>query len=261
MGIGVFLAGLYLLSAFASGRLDFFARRPLLDGIQAPPPYRWVKPPADLASTNLKPDSVRMNVKFTKGVSDGEFVATGDGQASIVLPKAAVPAKPGATAAQFTIDPRDPAQFRGYPSGLSVRGNVYELRATYTGGGGGPVTTLNPPGRVIVVYPSEAGAFRRSTHVVVFSADGAEWATLQTDNDSPVALQIAVSAPQLGYFAVAAKPSAAPKAKSSPTPFIFIGAVVAVAGLAGTYAWRQTQARKRSKRKKFLPQLPKKRKR
>lgn len=254
---GLLLAALYVLSAAVSGRLDIFARRPLLDGVTPPPPYRWVKPPPELAERNLKPDSVTQNVKFTAGSSDGEFVATGDGQASIVLPKGAVPPRPGATAATFTIHPRDPAGFRGYPDGLRVRGNVYELRATYVGGAGGPVTALNPPGRAIFTYPAETGAFLHAARRVIFSPDGSSWRALETDNDSAVALQIAVSATEPGFFAVAAKPGAGANKGGSPAAFVVVGAVVAVAGLAGTYAWRTAQSRKRAARKKIPRQLPK----
>jgi hypothetical protein len=256
---GILLAGVYLLAALVSGRLDIFARRPLLDGVSAPPPYRWVSPPPEFAETNLKPDAVKQNVKFAGGTSEGEFVATDDGQASVVLPKDAVPPKSGATAAAFSIDPRDPARFSGSPKSFAVRGNVYEIRAKYVGGGNGPVGLLDPPGRIILTYPSRTGAFLRSTHMVIQSKDGTTWKVLDTDNDSPQALQIAVSSSELGYFAVVAKPGRplAPPGGSSPAPFVMISAVVAVAGLAGTYAWRMSRTRAANRKKKMPRQLPK----
>jgi len=42
-GIGIVL--LYLAGATLSGRASLLARRPLLDGLAPPVPYRWVKPP------------------------------------------------------------------------------------------------------------------------------------------------------------------------------------------------------------------------
>jgi hypothetical protein len=257
LAIGVLLAGLYLLSAVAGGRLDIFARRPLLDTGGVPPPYRWFSPPPDFAANNLKPDSKRQNVKFVGGVSEGEFVATDDGQASVVLPKASIPTKPGATAAAFAIDPRDPARYAGFPKGTTVRGNVYEITGKYVAGGDGPLQPLDPPGRVILSYPSLTRAFLNATHMIVQSTDGKSWKVLPTDNDSPAALQIATSSSELGFFAVVAKPGRVSTPGASPAPFVIISAVVAVAGLAGTYTWRMARIRAANQRKRIPRKLPK----
>ena len=47
-GVGIVL--LYLAGAAVSGRASILARRPLLDGLAPPTPYRWVNPPPDLAA-------------------------------------------------------------------------------------------------------------------------------------------------------------------------------------------------------------------
>lgn len=257
MLVGFALAGVYLLSAVLSGRLDVFARRPLLDTGGVPPPYRWVAPPPLFAETNLKPDSKRQAVPFKDGTLQGEFVATDDGQASMILPKGAVAAKPNATAAEFTIEPRDPAAFEGYPRGYRIRGNVYEIRGTYVGGGGGEIATLPSPVRVILSYPSHTAEFVGTKHEMIQSSDGKTWKILPIDNDSPVALQIAVSSSDLGFFTVIAKPNPVEKPRSS-SPFIIISLVILVAGLAGTYAWRTARIRAANLRKRKTPrQLPK----
>ena len=47
---GVGIVTLYLAGAAVSGRASILARRPLLDGLAPPTPYRWVNPPPDLAA-------------------------------------------------------------------------------------------------------------------------------------------------------------------------------------------------------------------
>lgn len=258
---GAAVVAIYLLGVFVSGRLDILARRPLLEGNFIPPPYRWVSPPPDLAGNNLKPDSKQQTVKFEGGASAGEFVATEDGQASVVLPKGAIKSKPGSTAVAFSIEPHDPAAFRGYPKGKVVRGNVYEIRATYVGGAGGPIGPTDPPARIILTYPAHTPEFAGATHEVVQSPDGENWKTLLTDNDSPVALQIAISSTELGLFAVAAKPGKMTTPGRGTAPFVIISAVVAVAGLAGTYSWRMARIRTANKKKRVARQLPKNKRR
>ncbi|HXQ57078.1 MAG TPA: hypothetical protein VOA19_14935 [Actinomycetes bacterium] len=53
--VGVGIVVLYLAGAVVSGRASILARRPLLDGLAPPTPYRWVHPPAELAAGNKPP--------------------------------------------------------------------------------------------------------------------------------------------------------------------------------------------------------------
>ena len=62
---GVGIVVLYLAGAAVSGRASILARRPLLDGLAPPTPYRWVSPPPDLAASNKPPASTRFTVELT----------------------------------------------------------------------------------------------------------------------------------------------------------------------------------------------------
>ena len=92
---GIGIAVLYLAGAALSGRVSPLARRPLLDGLAPPVPYRWVKPPPDLAASNKPPASLRASVKLTPTGSQIGAFATSDGQVNLVLSEGAVPARAG----------------------------------------------------------------------------------------------------------------------------------------------------------------------
>ena len=85
----------YLAGAALSGQLSPLARRPLLDGLAPPPPYRWVTPPPELSAGNKKPAGVTSGVGLGPTGSEVSAISTGDGQANLVLDASAVVLSPG----------------------------------------------------------------------------------------------------------------------------------------------------------------------
>ena len=169
---GVGLVVVYLAGAAVSGRASILARRPLLDGLAPPTPYRWVNPPPDLAAGNEPPASTRFTVELTaQGSKLGAF-STSDGQINLVLSQGAIPARPGETGVEVAVDPVDPATLGPAPLGLIVAGNAYRIQASYRPSGR-KVETIGGQSSVGLVYPLLATAVADpSGHVVLSSADG-----------------------------------------------------------------------------------------
>jgi hypothetical protein len=204
---GVGIAVLYLAGAALSGRASLLARRPLLDGLAPPTPYRWVTPPPGLAADNKRPASLRFEVELGAGGSRLGAFATSDGQVNLVLGEGAVPARQGQTAAAFTVEPVDPATLGPTP-GLVVAGNAYRIQATYRPSGE-EVVTLGSQTSVGLVYPLLATPVADpSGHLVVASADGRAWQRLPS-TDTPGTHQVSAEVATAGYVAAAIPPAGA----------------------------------------------------
>jgi hypothetical protein len=205
---GIGIAVLYLAGAALSGRASLLARRPLLDGLAPPVPYRWVKPPPDLAASNKAPASLRVSVELTATGSRLGAFSTSDGQLNLVLSEGAVPASQGQTSVAVSIDPVDPATLGPAPSGLIVAGNAYRIQASYRPSGG-KVTALGGRSSVGLVYPLLATAVADpSGHLVLASADGRSWQRLRS-TDTPGIHQVSAELDTTGYVAVAVPPAGA----------------------------------------------------
>jgi hypothetical protein len=203
---GIGIAVLYLAGAALSGRASLLARRPLLDGLAPPVPYRWVKPPPDLAASNKPPASLRASVKLTATGSQIGAFATSDGQCNLVLSEGAVPARAGQTSAAVSIDPVDPATLGPAPPGLTVAGNAYRIQTAYRPSGAG-IDTLGGRSSVGLVYPLLATAIANpSGHLVLASADGRAWQRLQS-TDTPGTHQVSAGLGTTGYVMVAVPPA------------------------------------------------------
>jgi hypothetical protein len=204
---GVGIAVLYLAGAALSGRASLLARRPLLDGLAPPVPYRWVTPPPSLAADNKRPASLRFEVELGANGSRLGAFATSDGQLNLVLGEGAVPARQGQTAAAFTVQPVDPATIGPVP-GLLVAGNAYRIQATYRPSGEG-VDTLGNQTSVGLIYPLLAAPVADpSGHLVVASADGRGWQRLRS-TDTPGTHQVSAEVGTTGYVAAAIPPAGA----------------------------------------------------
>jgi hypothetical protein len=205
---GIGIAVLYLAGAALSGRASLLARRPLLDGLAPPVPYRWVKPPPDLAASNKAPASLRFSVELTATGSRLGAFSTSDGQLNLVLSEGAVPASQGQTSVAVSIDPVDPATLGPAPSELIVAGNAYRIQASYRPSGG-KVTALGGRSSVGLVYPLLATAVADpSGHLVLASADGRSWQRLRS-TDTPGIHQVSAELDTTGYVAVAVPPAGA----------------------------------------------------
>jgi hypothetical protein len=203
---GIGIAVLYLAGAALSGRASLLARRPLLDGLAPPVPYRWVKPPPDLAASNKAPASLRVSVELTATGSRLGAFSTSDGQLNLVLSEGAVPASQSQTSVAVSIDPVDPATLGPAPSGLIVAGNAYRIQASYRPSGG-KVTALGGRSSVGLVYPLLATAVADpSGHLVLASADGRSWQRLRS-TDTPGIHQVSAELDTTGYVAAAVPPA------------------------------------------------------
>jgi hypothetical protein len=204
---GVGVVALYLAGAAVSGRASILARRPLLDGLAPPTPYRWVNPPPDLAASNKPPASTRFTVELTATGSRLGAFSTSDGQINLVLSEGAVPARPGQTGVEVAVDPVDPATLGPAPSGLVVAGNAYRIQASYQPSGD-EVEALGGQSSVGLVYPLLATAVADpGGHRVLSSADGRTWEVLPS-TDTPGTHQVSARLSRTGYVQVGVAPSA-----------------------------------------------------
>jgi len=197
---------LYLAGAVVSGRASILARRPLLDGLAPPTPYRWVNPPPDLAAGNKPPASTRFTVELTANGSRLGAFSTSDGQLNLVLSEGGVAARPGQTGVEVAVDPVDPATLGAAPSGLVVAGNAYRIRVSYRPSGR-KVEALGGQSSVGLVYPLLATAVADpGGHVVLSSADGRTWEQLPS-TDTPGTHQVSAGLKRTGYVQVGVAPS------------------------------------------------------
>jgi hypothetical protein len=227
LALGVALALVNLAGAALSGRASPLARRPLLDGLAPPTPYRWVQPPAGLAASNKPPAAGRFPLKLTAKGSELSAFSTSDGQVNLVLSQGAVPASPGQTGVLVTVQPLDPARLAA-PSGLLVAGNAYRIQAAYRPSGR-RVSAFAGDSSVGLVYPLlSASIGNPAGHVVLASADGRSWSRLAS-TDTPGSHLVSAPLRQAGYVEVGVPPGAATASGRGRTTLLL--AATAVAGL------------------------------
>jgi hypothetical protein len=234
---GVGIVVLYLAGAAVSGRASILARRPLLDGLAPPTPYRWVNPPPEQATNNKPPASTRFTVELTaQGSRLGAF-STSDGQINLVLSEGAIPARPGQTGVEVAVDPVDPATLGPAPSGLVVAGNAYRIQASYRPSGR-RVETLGGQSSVGLVYPLLATAVADpSGHVVLSSADGRAWERLPS-TDTPGTHQVSAGLHRTGYVEVGVAPASGGSGSDPRTRILLLGTGIAVVIVAAALLLR-----------------------
>lgn len=251
---GAAVVAVYLVSAFVSGRLSVLARRPLLDGFQPPPPYRYVNPPPDAASKD-QPDTAALSISLAAPELGAGVFSTKDMQATLVLEPGAFPTGT-ASPVTLTITPLDSGQFARAPRGMTLVGNVYRFEATSKTGAA--IASFANPGHVVLVYPAPVGAVFSSRHTLLMSADGRSWTSVKS-NDSVAAQQVSGDVDAPGLFAVGEIGAKAAKKKGVSAGAIVGGVVGGVAAVAGAVQyWRVRQrtarrkaaARARGKKKK-----------
>ena len=199
---GLVIVAIYVAGGIVSGHLSPLARRPLLDGIIPPLPYRWVAPPPELADSNLPPASGRSRIPMRPNGSQAAFMATDDAQVTLNAPKGAVPAHTGSQAVVMTIKPIDPASVGPLPGRLTVKGNVYVIAAAYQPGGD-RVRRLDASIVAILTYPALTNDL--GNHTLVASPDGKRWTRIET-HDQHATKQVNGRLRSLGYLAVASAP-------------------------------------------------------
>jgi hypothetical protein len=235
--VGVGMVVLYLAGAALSGRASILARRPLLDGLAPPSPYRWVTPPPDLAASNKPPASTRFTVELTASGSRLGAFSTSDGQINLVLSEGAVPARPGQTGVEVTVDPVDPATLGPVPPGLVAAGNAYNIQASYQPSGT-KVEALGGQSSVGLVYPLLGTAVADpGGHQVLSSADGQAWEALQS-TDTPGTHQVSARLARTGHVLVGVPPSQGGSDGDSRNRILLLGTGIAVVIVAAALVLR-----------------------
>ena len=194
--IGVFLAG-----AALSGWLSPLGRRPLLDGLSAPPPYNYVSPPPG-AQSQKQPASGTFDVELTDAGSKADVFATGDVQFTLVAERGMAPANDDDAEVVLEVEPLDPATAGPLPDDLEPQGNVYRLSGRYEPSGR-PLRRFSAPSQVILSYPAQPGVHQK--HTLLFSGDGERWQPLRT-TDVPNLQQAGADIRAPGSVVVGAPP-------------------------------------------------------
>lgn len=211
---GIVILTAYVLLTMLSGGLSPFSRGPLLDGLGPAQPYRWVRPPPDLAATNVQPSqgvfSLQMGPKGVLGI----VLVTSDNQVTIVVDDATIPPHPGDRSVRLDVKPVDPSKLSRPPGGGVVTfGNAYKLSASYEPSGA-PVTALAKPIDMILAHPVTR-TLKPTVLDIYISSDGSVWTKLDS-KDSSVAQQVeAPSVTSLGYLEVAGVPAPVPLSTQS----------------------------------------------
>jgi hypothetical protein len=245
----------YLGLALLSAGLSPLTRGPLLDGLGPLAPYRWVAPPAELADTNRPPSSGRFDVTLGARGSEAATFVLSDNQATFILPEGVFRAKGGQIQVRLRVDPVDPATLGPPPSGMTVFGNAYRLRANYQPSGE-PVTELRAPIDAYLVYPV-TGTLTSANHQLATSGDGQTW-TLEEGTDSHALQQVEGSVAALGYVQVVGvlgSPSPSTSGGSGNSRTLAVGLIVAAlcVGLIGLGLILRSRSTAKPKRRSSPP--------
>ena len=143
LAVGLGLGALYAIVAVATLLLADRPLLPLFDGLAPPPPYRWVKPPPEVAADNQQPTSAQREAPLGPEGSPFLNVTPEDGQAVVVLEAGAVPPNPPETGVRVAVTPHDAGTLGDLPDGLTAASNAYQvaisLPAVGSGGDDGAV--------------------------------------------------------------------------------------------------------------------------
>ena len=225
---GVAAVAAYIAGSFVSARFGA-APAPMLDGLNPPPPYRWVDPPPELAADNEEPAGGSFELELTnKGSTAGAF-STPDSQATVIVSEGSIAPAQGEERVRIELTPLDPSSLGDPPSDLEFAGNAYRITATYEPGEV-EVAEVTPGAdqRVVLVYPAAAAAPEHEPVTLLSSADGEEGDRVET-NDASVQLQAQASFERFGYFVVA-RPPVASDLSSSAIGVIILSVVLVVLG-------------------------------
>ena len=190
---GAVLAVLYAMAVVATSMTTDHPVRPLFDGVGGSTPYKWVKPPWYVGSTNIEPKASSTDIAFENGVSPLIGVTSDDAQIILNLPQGALPARDGDTTVRASFTPLDPKKLAKLPGGMRANGNAYRVQMTYQPSGT-PFAQTTTSGNVIMVVPDEA-------EKMLFSVDGKSWDEIPTQRlGDPTTVGSAFNKP--GYYVV-----------------------------------------------------------
>ena len=241
--LGLAAVAVYLAGAAGSGALSLAARRPLLDGLAPPSPYRWVNPPPALAGQNKPPAAGRFEVPMrAKGSQLGAF-STSDAQYDVIFGENAFAPSRGQTTVVADVTPLDPGSLGPVPTGLLAAGNAYRLKARYA-----------PSKRAIQAFAGEVSATLAyplpglpvsAAHTLVYSRDGRAWVTVDT-SDAPGPHTATGRVPGPGYLLVAVPPAPAyPDAAGGRLRWLLVLILLGVIIATVVYLRRRANGRRR----------------
>ena len=219
MRVGLVLVGVYLMAVLAALPLGHRVL-PMFENIGPPPAYRWVRPPAAFASSNVPPKSNDTDIPLSATGSQQSGAQSEDNQVVLNLAPNAVPPHPPDTSVRIRIEPLDPATLGAVPAGLRPNGNAYRVTMTYQPSGT-PAPTMTAPGNVLLTIPLAAAG-------LLYSGDGRAWTNI---GQQTVAGQPIVGGPfnAPGWFLGATRATLPPSSGGS-------GGVIIVAVLVGVLA-------------------------
>lgn len=206
------------------------AKPPLFDGIAAPPPpFRYISPPPDRASSNQPPLNGEAVVSVHDIKVSGAAVQTADGQAAAFFPPGSLQPSAGASQIRLRLDlvihPPTP------PDGYSLVGNVLQVTVIEEPSQS-PMSIVKPYQLTIEIPP---GPFD-----VLQLYDGTNWQVLQTNFESDRYPTVKLSA--VGEVAATVRTShtaALDNASNLIRTGLIIAAVVAAVGLGLLWAFRR----------------------
>jgi hypothetical protein len=207
---GLAVAAVYAALAAWSGHLSPLARRPLLDGLVPPAPYRWVEPPPELAAENVAPARQRFDVPLTETGSETAVLTTDDAQLTVILAEGSFAAEDGQRSVEVRVEPLGASSVSAPEPPTQIVGNVYLVEATYRPSG--DPAPLRIETRVVLVYPLRLND--HAGHEVLVSRRGSEWRAVET-NDLRSIQQVDGAVRTLGHLAVGGLPVSA---TASPSP-------------------------------------------
>jgi len=170
--VGAVLAVLYASVVLVTGLMTGHPVRPLFDAAGGAVPYKWVKAPWYVASTNIKPRPSHQDIVFENGTSPQTGATSEDAQVILNLPQGALPPREGETAVRMSFTPLDPKKLAKPPGGMRPNGNAYRVQMAYQPSGA-PLDALTKSGNVVMVVPDEAER-------MLYSVDGKSWSELPT---------------------------------------------------------------------------------
>ena len=189
---GLALVLFYLVAAGVRYGPETSSGRLLLDGMAPLAPYRWLRPPSELARGNQLPAAGAATLALGPSGVPAASVATDDGQATVSLNDNVIGPQAGESSVRVMITPIDPASVAPPPPDMRFDGNAYRFSAVY------PLSDrparLQKPATIVLRYATAATQMSRA------ATAGPNWITIKSTN-YPGSLQVLVADSEtLGIF-------------------------------------------------------------
>ena len=231
---GGLLAMTYVATVVATGVLTDRTVRPLFDATGPAPAYRWVKPPPDFETGNVKPKSTEIGF----GLKPEDLPPAGsseDSQFVFNLTKGGIAIQGADSRGIARIEPHDPDTLGPLPAGQFADGNAYRITFRYDPSGTpAPVTA---PGSCLMTIPVPAEG-------ILYSEDGKAWRPVVSQHASATA--IGGELPGSGYY-LAFSPDALNTTGGGGTARLVVPILITVAAAAALVATPLLRRRSRSR--------------